>query len=112
MILADSAEVPVRNVVFVAPFPMPATLRFAAGIRSLKDVRLIGLFQQPPAEMSGWDWLHIVPDALDPDVLTHALQALTQKFGKIHHVAGILENSRAMNRRCHLATSAQVFVFS
>ncbi|MBK9365429.1 MAG: ATP-grasp domain-containing protein [Deltaproteobacteria bacterium] len=92
MILADSAEVPVRNVVFVAPFPMPATLRFAAGIRSLKDVRLIGLFQQPPAEMSGWDWLHIVPDALDPDVLTHALQALTQKFGKIHHVAGILEN--------------------
>ena len=56
------AEVPVRNVVFVAPFPMPATLRFAAGIRSLKDVRLIGL-----------------------------VQALTQTLGKIHHVACILE---------------------
>lgn len=83
-----------RNVVFVAPFPMPATLRFARALRTLLDVRLIGIWQQPPPDDGTFDVVKLVPDALNADALTHATQELSARFGPIHRITGILENAQ------------------
>src|SRR5437868_11266452 len=37
-----------RNVVFVAPFPLDTTMRFARAAAGLGDVRLLGILQEPP----------------------------------------------------------------
>ena len=65
-----------RNVVFVAPFPLETTMRFARAAAGLAGVRLLGIVQEPPrggdaslfadgmtfiAERSGWPALGLVP---------------------------------------------------
>ena len=37
-----------RNVVFVAPFPLETTMRFARAAAKLEDVRFLGIFQEEP----------------------------------------------------------------
>ena len=37
-----------RNVVFVAPYPLETTMSFVAGLSSVDDVRMLGIFQKPP----------------------------------------------------------------
>jgi hypothetical protein len=37
-----------RNVIFSAPFPMETTMRFAHAAAGLANVRLLGIFQEPP----------------------------------------------------------------
>ena len=83
-----------RNVIFTAPFPMETTLRFAKGLRSLSDVRLLGLFQHPPSgEARGWfDDIITLPNAFDPDLLVRGAERFRHEYGEIHRLLGILED--------------------
>ncbi len=81
-----------RNVVFVAPFPMDATLRFARGLSSLQRVRLLGVLQQAPhTDVSPFDDVELVADALNPDDIAEACENLAERWGSLHRVTGILE---------------------
>jgi biotin carboxylase len=82
-----------RTIVFVAPFPMDATLRFARGFARLEGVRLVGIFQRPPASERGrtFDELVEVEDALDPEALVRAVSQVREKHGTIHRLTGVLE---------------------
>ncbi|MBM4357506.1 MAG: ATP-grasp domain-containing protein [Deltaproteobacteria bacterium] len=82
-----------RNIVFVAPFPMDATLRFARGFARLEDVRLLGVFQRAPESERGrtFDELAAVDDALDPEQLVRAVARLRERHGPIHRLTGVLE---------------------
>ena len=44
----------VRTIVFVAPFPADTTLRFAKAVSLLDRVRVVGVFQKPPADPARW----------------------------------------------------------
>lgn len=82
-----------RNLVFVAPFPMDATLRFARGLARLEGVRLFGIFQKAPREERGrtFDELIEVGDALHPDDIVAAVRRIESAFGPIHRLTGVLE---------------------
>lgn len=82
-----------RNVVFVAPFPMDATLRFARGLGRLADVRLLGVFQQIPSGEAAAPFADLVqvPDALDPEHIVAGVRTLAARHGPPHRVTGILE---------------------
>lgn len=81
-----------RNVVYVAPFPMDATLRFARGLQSLDDVRLLGVMQERPApDADPFDDIELVAHALDPIEIAAACRRLIARHGPLHRVAGILE---------------------
>lgn len=82
-----------RNIVYVAPFPMSATLRFAEALASLDDVRLLGIFQAgPPAtHRELFDGIFLVRNALDVGELLHAVGTLGARHGGIDRVVGILE---------------------
>jgi hypothetical protein len=82
-----------RNVVFVAPFPLDATLRFARAVARLPDVRMLWIGQKPP---TGEDSklaadIVLVEDGLDTNQLTIAARVLERRHGPIHRIVGILE---------------------
>ncbi|MBL8956045.1 MAG: ATP-grasp domain-containing protein [Myxococcaceae bacterium] len=80
-----------RNVVFVAPFPLEATMRFARAAAGLKDVRLLGIVQEPTKEPGVYADVVTVKDGLDTRQLIEAGRLLEKHHGKIHRVIGILE---------------------
>lgn len=80
-----------RNVVFVAPFPLEATMRFARAASGLADVRLLGIFQEVPKERHLFADLVTVANGLDTRQLIEAGRLLEQRHGKIHRIIGILE---------------------
>lgn len=82
-----------RNVVFVAPFPMDATLRFARGFARLENVRVFGVFQKPPWAEKGrtFDDLVAVEDALNPEDIVSAVRRLEGAYGPTHRLTGVLE---------------------
>lgn len=81
-----------RNVVYVAPFPMDATLRFARGLQSLSQVRLLGVVQEaPPRDADPFDDLEVIGNGLDPLQIAAACQRLAARHGELHRVTGILE---------------------
>lgn len=83
-----------RNVVFVAPFPMETTLRFARALRGLANVRLIGIWQKLPGPPDNkiFDELVLVDDALDAQRIADACKGIIGRFGKIDQLIGILEH--------------------
>lgn len=82
-----------RNVVFVAPFPLETTLRFARAAARLDDVRLLGIVQEAPggADARLFHDIVQVADGLDTGQLIEAARVLERRHGKIHRVLGILE---------------------
>src|SRR5438552_11023728 len=84
---------PKRNVIFVAPFAMDATLRFSRGLASLENVRLLGVFQKGPSGVEREHFADVVEvdDALAPDSLCRGVQALKQRHGDPFRITGILE---------------------
>ena len=82
-----------RNVVFVAPFPLEATLRFARAASGLSDVRLLGILQEAPRGGDAGLFADIVTvsDGLDASQLVVAARVLERRHGPIHRVLGILE---------------------
>lgn len=83
-----------RNVIFTAPFPMETTLRFVRAARSLSNIRLLGIFQEPPkGEARGWfDDLEIIPNGLDPAQIVAGAKRLRERHGELHRLLGILED--------------------
>src|SRR5687768_1603998 len=82
-----------RTVVFVAPYPAEASMRFARSYAELKGVRLIGLVQKEPrgeAARPFTDFVHVT-DALDTRQLIVATEKVRKKYGGLHQVTGVLE---------------------
>jgi len=82
-----------RNVVFVAPFPLDTTMRFARAAGGLGDVRLLGILQEPPRGGDAGLFVDLVTvrDGLDARQLIEAARMLERRHGPIHRVLGILE---------------------
>jgi biotin carboxylase len=82
-----------RNVVFVAPFPLDTTMRFARAAAALGEVRFLGIMQEPPRGNDADIFVDVVTvaDGLDPRQLIEAAHLLERRHGKIHRVLGILE---------------------
>ncbi|MBK7537062.1 MAG: ATP-grasp domain-containing protein [Myxococcales bacterium] len=82
-----------RNVVFVAPFPLDTTMRFARAAAALGNVRFLGIMQETPRgdDASLFTDLVTVRDGLDTRQLIEAAQLLERRHGKLHRVLGILE---------------------
>jgi hypothetical protein len=85
------------NVVFVAPYAMETTLRFARCAAELPGVRL-GLVSQEPGEVlmrelgGKMQAFERVRDALDPDELQRAVRAIASHFGgRVERLLGVLE---------------------
>src|SRR5215470_7604223 len=81
------------NVVFVAPFPLETTMRFARAAAALAGVRLLGVMQEAPAgeDRARFSDLVGVEDALDPKRLIGAVGALASRHGAPFRIIGILE---------------------
>ncbi len=82
-----------RNVVFVAPFPLETTKRFMRATAQVHGVRLLGVFQEAPPDSAGigFEGFELVPDGLDAGAITAATRRLAARFGGIHRVIGVLE---------------------
>jgi hypothetical protein len=82
-----------RNVVFVAPFPLDTTMRFARAASGLGDVRFLGIFQESPRGDDAGLFVDVVTvrDGLDAGQLIEAARLLERRHGPIHRVLGILE---------------------
>jgi len=82
-----------RNVVFVAPFPLDTTMRFARAAAALGNVRFLGIFQEPPRGDDAGLFVDMVTvrDGLDTRQLIEAAELLRRRYGELHRVLGILE---------------------
>lgn len=82
-----------RNVVFVAPFPLDTTMRFARAAASLAGVRFLGIMQEAPRGDDAALFVDMVTvsDGLDTRQLTEAAELLRRRHGGLHRVLGILE---------------------
>lgn len=82
-----------RNVVFVAPFPLDTTMRFARAAAGLPNVRLLGLFQEAPrGDDAALFADHVtVRDGLETQQLIAGGEVLRRRHGGLHRVLGILE---------------------
>ena len=82
-----------RNVVFVAPFPLETTMRFARAAAKLEDVRFLGIFQEEPKgrDRKIFDDVVSVKDGLDTKLLAKAVDHYRKKYGRPHRILGILE---------------------
>ena len=83
-----------RNVVYVAPFPKEATLRFARALAALQDVRLLGVFQETPQGEARtlFQDAEVVSDGTDPQQIADACRRLMARHGPVHRLLGILED--------------------
>jgi biotin carboxylase len=82
-----------RNVVFVAPFPLETTMRFARAVGRLAGVRMLGIAQDPPAgeDRALFKDVVTVRDGLDTRQLVEAARLLQRRHGELHRLVGILE---------------------
>jgi biotin carboxylase len=86
----------VPTVLFVAPFYLDTTLRFARAVAELPGVR-VGLVSQEGAEQLPADLRRRlaahrrVTDALDPQQLVDAARALARELGPAERLLGVLE---------------------
>src|SRR4051812_7547514 len=84
-----------RNIVFVAPFPIETTLRFARAVAKLDDVRLLGVVHTPPeAGSEDARLFHDIVRVTEPlsakDVLD-GVEVLRRRHGAPFRIVGILE---------------------
>lgn len=82
-----------RNVVFVAPFPLETTMRFARALATLQGVRLLGVWQEPPRgeDLRMFNDVVLVKDGLDSKQLIRGIEQLRKKYGQPHRILGVLE---------------------
>jgi hypothetical protein len=82
-----------RNVVFVAPFPTPTTMRFVRAVANLEDVRLLGVCKESPRGRGAraFDDVVRVTDALSGKDIIDAISLLERRHGKVVRIVGILE---------------------
>lgn len=82
-----------RSVIFVAPFALETTLRFARAAAALDDVRLLGVWQEPPRGDDRRLFADVfqVRDGLHPGQLIEAIDVLRGRHGAPHRIVGVLE---------------------
>lgn len=81
-----------RNVVFVAPSPTEATLRFARALSKLADVRLLGVVRAPFGEHASlFHDTARLDDPTDAGEVIAAVGLLRQRHGEPHRIVGVLE---------------------
>lgn len=82
-----------RTVVFVAPYPAEASMRFARSYSELKGVRLVGVVQKEPrgAAAEPFSSFEHVSDVFDVKQLVHAVEKVRKRYGGLHQVVGVLE---------------------
>jgi biotin carboxylase len=82
-----------RHVVFIAPFPLETTMRFARAAARLDGVRLTAVMQELPRgeDARFFDDAVRVEDGLDTGHLVGAVEALARRHGRPHRILGILE---------------------
>src|SRR5450759_762969 len=84
------------NAVFVAPFLLPATVRFIAAAAFLPDVRL-GLISQDPEERlpddvrSALSGHYRVADGTDAQQIADATRFMSSRLGSVDRLVGMLE---------------------
>src|SRR5262245_28582838 len=82
-----------RHVVFIAPFPLETTMRFARAAARLDGVRFTAVMQELPRgeDARTFDDAVRVEDGLDTGQLVHAVEQLARRNGRPHRILGILE---------------------
>lgn len=82
-----------RNVIFVAPFPVETTYRFVRACARLQGIRLLGIVAKAPSgpQAALFHDLAFVQDPLDESELINAARLLERRHGQIHRIVGILE---------------------
>jgi biotin carboxylase len=82
-----------RPIVFAAPFPLDATMRFVRGIAKLRGVKLLGVMQELPQgdDARLFDDVVRVTDGLSTRDLIDATEVLRRRHGQPHRILGILE---------------------
>lgn len=82
-----------RNVVFIAPFPLETTMRFARALASLQGIRLLGVWQEAPRgdDRRLFHDVALVRDGLDTRQLIAGVEQLRAKYGEPDRILGVLE---------------------
>ena len=82
-----------RNLIFVAPFPLETTMRFARALPRLRDVRVLAVMQEAPKAEDArvFDDVALVSDGLSVRELIEGTQRLAARYGEPHRILGILE---------------------
>lgn len=85
-----------RNVVFVAPFFLDATLRFLNAVAGLSGTR-VGLLSQdplervPPSIRARLAAHRQIPDGMDPQQIADGVRSVARELGPVERVVGALE---------------------
>lgn len=83
-----------RNVVFYAPVPTEAVLRFLRAAAKLEDVRLLGVVHVAPQyELPLFHDVEHVADPDSTDAFVAAVDALRARNGVLHRIVGPLEGT-------------------
>jgi formate-dependent phosphoribosylglycinamide formyltransferase (GAR transformylase) len=82
-----------KNIVFVAPFPTDPTLRFLRAMRSLDDIKLLGVVHTPPSGRDAelFDDIARVTQPLNVADLIKGVEELQSRHGQPERIVGILE---------------------
>ena len=82
-----------RSVIFVAPFPLETTMRFARAAAKIPGVRLLGVMQEPPRaeDRSVFADIAVVDNALSAHTIVGAIERLRQRYGHPARIIGVLE---------------------
>lgn len=82
-----------RNLIFVAPFALETTMRFARALSKLHGVRVLGVMQEAPKgdDARYFDDLVRVTDGLSVHDLIDAVEVLKRRHGAPFRILGILE---------------------
>jgi formate-dependent phosphoribosylglycinamide formyltransferase (GAR transformylase) len=81
-----------RTVLFVAPFLLDATLKFAQAAAAIPNVRLVVLTQDEPEKVPAGAHHWRVEDATRTDHIIDAARQVIARTGGAHCLLGILEN--------------------
>ena len=83
-----------KNIVYVAPFPMPATLKFGRALCDLPNVRVFAIMQKPPTGsiVETFEKIITVSNALSAQQIKEAVLQIQKVYGPIHRLLGVLEN--------------------
>jgi hypothetical protein len=82
-----------RNIVYVAPHPYEAVLRFLRATARLDDVRLLGVVEVAPtgSDAACFDDIVRVDDGHDPRCLLDAVDTLRRRHGQPWRIVGTTE---------------------
>jgi carbamoylphosphate synthase large subunit len=82
------------KVVFVAPYAMPATLRFVSAVASVPGTKVVVISSDPQSSFAetGIAGHWHCGDCLDVDTLAAAVAEVRDRIGGVDRLLGILEN--------------------